>query len=338
MKYIFFSILLFATRLSAQPLKISNDPSVDWAAVIELTLPADPLSLPEEQGRDATIAVLKLAADDHGLGSVIDHSLSSKLWEMAKSEQWEMYADPALTRRLPFEQVMRRFSQPDTTITFDPETYEEKVQIAFDGAPLPFEAPEVKVRQILSYHNRTATFNIQTIAIAPCWDHDKVAFWLKVPTTLMVMPESIVIQPDITWAVRYTTEDTSPSESNWEEVKNTTGDIVERFVDRIRNDTSVYLFDLEEDLVPPAKRACLFACNDTITVFDPQTWKEHTQVLQTGLDFEQQDDLQLIEEWYWQEEQGQLLTRLIAVAPRYWIYVDGQQDHRQAKFYRRCDD
>src|SRR5262249_15594628 len=115
MKYIYFSILLLATRLPAQTSKIAQDPSVDWAAVIELTLPADPFYLPVEEGRDASITVLKLSAEDHSLSAAVDHSLNSKLWEMAKSEQWELFADPALTRRIPFEEVMRRISQPDTT-------------------------------------------------------------------------------------------------------------------------------------------------------------------------------------------------------------------------------
>jgi len=337
MKFICFSILLLATRLSAQPAKIIQDPRVDWAAVIELTLPADPFFLPEEEGRDAGITVLKLLSDDRSLSAAIDYSLNGKLWQIAKSEQWEMYADAALTRRLPFEEAMRKFSHPDTTITFDPETYEENVQISFNENPLPFEASQVKVRQILSYHNASAIFDIQTIAIAPCWEGNKVPYWLKIPTTPVVQPESINDQPDITWAARYMTEDCSPTEERWEEVKNLTGDVVERFLDRIRNDNNVDLYDLNDELVQPASRACLFSCADTLAVFDPQTWKETIQITNKGLDYEKLDDLQLVEEWYWQEEEGVLITRLIAVAPRYWVYRDGEEAFRQAKFYRRCD-
>jgi hypothetical protein len=284
------------------------------------------------------VAVLKLATDDNSLRDGIDYSLNGMLWEMAKTKQWDIFADPELTKHLVFEDILRSMSQPDTTITFDPNTYEEKIRISYDSRPLPFEAPRVKVRQILLYHNTTARFEVQTIAIAPCWNDDRVAFWLKVPTAPPNPPRPFGAHKNVSWAMRYTTEDTSPAKGHWTEIKNTTGDVLERFVDRIRNDTTVHLYDQNEALVLPRSRPCLFSCSDSVTVFDPQTWIEHNQVVQSGLEFEQFEELQLIEEWCWLEDQHRLCTRLVAVAPLAWVQHAGEPANRQPKFYRRCDE
>lgn len=334
-------ILAFAflpSLVFAQIVKIQQDPKVDWAGIIELTLPADPFNLPQEESLDATMEVLKLNSLGRGFHDHIDHSLNAKLWQVAKTEQWEMFSDPELTKKLPFESAMRRFSKPDSTIRFDPETYEEHIEVNFEAGKLPFEAPQIRVRQLLIYHNANARFDIITLAIAPCWGNESVPYWLKIPSTHIVTPESVYDKADIVWAVRYTTEDSSPREEHWQEIKNTTGPLPERFIDRIRTDTTIHLYDPEETVVPLDKRACLFSCSDTIVTFDPQTWQEHVQVIETGLDNQEVEDLQLVEEWYWDEGQQRLGTRLLAIAPRAMAKIPGKEPLLEARFYRRCDD
>jgi hypothetical protein len=316
----------------------AQDPKTDWSAIIEITFPADPFIQNESLRKDADMTVLKLVAEAHGIRDNMDYSLNTKLWQMAKSEQWEMYSDAELKHQMAFETAMRKFSKPDTTITFDPNTYEEKVKINFEPSRLPFEAPFVRARQLLSYHNATAHFSIQTLAVAPCWEDDKVPYWLKLPTFLTILPESLLDASDVTWAMRYTTEANSPTEERWTELKNTTGPVLQRFLDRIRSDTTIHLYDAEENVVTADKRPCLFSCTDTVVTFDPQTWKEHVQIVETGLDLEVLHDLQLVEEWYWDAAQGILHTRLKAVAPRAALNRPGDELLMQARFYRLCEE
>jgi hypothetical protein len=77
---------------------------------------------------------------------------------------------------------------------------------------------------------------------------------------------------------------------------------------------------------------------DTVKVFDPQTWIEHKNVERSGLEFEQFEEFQLIEEWCWLEDQHRLCTRLVAVAPLSWVAYGGGPLIRLPKFYRRCDE
>ncbi|MFZ4474630.1 MAG: hypothetical protein ACOYPR_05510 [Saprospiraceae bacterium] len=333
-------VLLLFISLSAHaqsPKSIQEDPKTDWAAIIELSFPSDPFLQPDALRKEAEMTVLKLSAESYGIRDYVDFSLNTKLWQMAKSEQWEMYADANLTRQMAFEEAMRKFSKPDTTLTFDPETYEERIKVNFEPSRLPFDAPYVRVRQLLSYHNASARFSIQTLAIGPCWEDGKVPYWLKIPTSLMDLPESMLDAADITWAVRYMTDTNSPTEAQWTEVKNTTGPVLQRFLDRIRTDTSIQLYDNEENLVLANKRPCLFSCTDTVVTFDPQTWKEHVQIIETGLDLEVIHDIQLVEEWFWDTEQGLLITRLKAVAPRAALNRPGDELLMQARFYRKCE-
>ncbi|MBU6341661.1 MAG: hypothetical protein KGS48_09230 [Bacteroidetes bacterium] len=337
-KILFPFLLGCSWMLHAQHPKGLQDPATDWAAMVDLTFQADPLASPEFWRKESSLSILKLSAEQYGIRDLPDFSLNSKLWQAARSGQWEMYADAELTRPLAFEDALKKFMRPDTSITFDPETYEERVSINLESKRLPFEAPLVRVRQLLTYHNTTASFSIQTLAIAPCWEDEQPPYWMKLPNYLSVLPESVLDAPDISWGIRYTTEGNSPTEDRWIELKNTTGPLLHRFLDRIRLDTSITLYDAEENVVSNTKRPCLFSCFDTIRQFDPQTFKEHVQVVETGIDLELLHDLQLIETWFWDKSQNNLIIRLWAVAPRVAMNRPGDELQMQARFFRKCEE
>ncbi len=328
-------VVLCPLLLFAQLTPKSPDPGADWVAMIEIELPANPVDAIDDA--DAAVGILKLSAIDPGFSPDIDHSLSRKLWEVAKAGLWEMYADPELTKRLPFEEAVQRLSRPDTIVTINPATYEERESVIWDAKPLPFQAERLRARQLLTYHNASARFAIQTVAIAPCTDDGAPLYWLKVPPSPPSVTTSLVLQPEVTWAVRYQTEDSSPGVENWTEIKNTTGPVLERFLDRIRTDTTVQLRAADGGIIAAKDRRCLFSCTDTVIVFDPQTWAEKEEIAATGLDEEDVSELQLIEEWYWHNVTQRLTTRLVAVAPRYWVRSDKQAAFRRAAFFRRCD-
>lgn len=350
LKFRFFamkSLLLLASlflplHLAAQIEKILEDPSVNWAAEIELTLPADLLQFSANQDRSAAFAVLKLAPEyEPTLDGYVFHSLNAKLWEIAENEEWEAYANAELTRLLDADELLLIVSGPDTIVTVDPNTYEEKVQIGGWGhRELPFEMPFVKVRQLLTYNDEKAQFGIHTLAIAPFTGSEAPRFWLKVPETETFGPDTLFARPDVTWAARYVTLETSPRVSNFQILKDETGPVMDRFFDRIMADTAVALYANPADEMPMAgdKRACLFSCTDSVSTFDPESFVEHVEVFHTELLPDQIIDLQLIQEFFWQEEDGLLYTRLVAVAPRYRFFYQEGQWYPRVGFYRRCDE
>jgi hypothetical protein len=333
----FLLLLFFAFGAVIYGQSTAQEPDVDWAAYIELILPADPLLSSGDEDPKAGMAVLKLTSRDAGFSETVNHSLNYKLWEMARQNEWEIFEDAGLTRPLSFETAMRRATRPDTIISFDPSTYEEKLLIAIGSRELPYEAEHLKVRQLLRYHNATANFDIQTLAIAPCWDDGSAPYWLKVPDD-DGLPGNPLTDTTITWITRYKTFEASPGPENWEEIKNTTGPILDRFIDRIRNDSSIVLYQPEGPAVSITERPCLFSCSQSMMVFDPQTNKEEIQEINVGLDHEMITELQLVETWFWNEEELTLVTRLDAVAPRYWVTNTGDDPtYARVLFYRRCE-
>lgn len=332
--------LLISLNLSAQVEQILRDSTVNWAAEIELTLPADPLEYSANEDRSATLAVLKLNEPDHSLGGYVNHSLNAKIADLAENGDWEAYSDADLTRPMDADELNSIISGPDSVITVDPETHEEKVQVAWDVRPSADKARFVKVRQLLTYNDRDATFAVHTLSIAPFTGNQEPRFWLKVPEQEAIEPDSMYARPDFTWAVRYVTNVSSPLVSDFQVLKDETGPIMERFFDRIYADTTVNLYASANDEQPISgdKRNCLFSCTDSVSTFDPETYLEHVEIFHTELLPGQIIDLQLIEELYWQEEDGLLYTRLVAVAPRYKFYYQEGQWYPRIGFYRRCDE
>jgi hypothetical protein len=336
MKSLYFSLIFLGNSLMAQVVDIQKDPTIDWAAIVDVLLPADPVYATADEDEHSKMAILKLVAPPPEIGSFVDHSLSSKLWEVAKSGAWEMYSDPEMTQRLTFEGYMSSVLQPDTSITFDPETYEEKITIGCTDRMFPYEASLIKVRQILTYSNAKADFGVQTLAIAPCYDNGEPIYWLRLPNVTPSIPQDYAKDPNITWAMRYTTLDSSPGSETWIELKNTTGPMPERFLDRVRTDTMVELLNLDGEPIFAAQRPCLFSCTDSLVLFDPQTWQELVQIKEVGLDFEQVTEIQLIEDWFWHEAEGVLTLRLHAIAPQYWTMDKMENKYRARRFYRKC--
>lgn len=342
MKSFLVPALLFLTQnLAAQIERILENPSVSWAAEIELTLPADPLEFSANEDRTAALAVLKLTGEyEPTLQGYVNHSLNAILWDIAENGDWEAYTNADLTRPLDIDELLQIISGPDTVITFDQATYEEKVQIAWDVRPFPHEMRFVKVRQLLTYNDEEATFKAYTLAIAPFTGSEAPRFWLKVPETEDFRADTMIIRPDVTWAARYVTNEASPRVTDFQVLKDDTGPVIDRFFDRIMADSTVSLYEnlLDEEPLSADRRACLFSCIDSVSTYDPETNIEHVEIFHTELMPDQIIDLQLIEELYWQDEDGLLYTRLVAVAPRYKFYYQEGQWYPRIGFCRHCGD
>ena len=327
-------IILNATFLAAQTTPKSSGIPADWSAVFEITLPADPTAVLEQHL--ATVGILKLATEQNNWYlTQPNHSINAKIWELVKSGQWPIFEDAELLRPTNFEAALAYLSRKDTVATFDPVTYEEKIEI-HELKQLPFEAEFIKARQMLIYDHSTANFELKTLAIAPCFYDGTIPYWMAAPDAdWSVLPD----EENVSWAVRYTTNETSPGPERWQEIKNTTGPILDRLIDRLRGDENIILYEPNGGKpVRGDERQCLFACTQQLKVFDPQTNTEYQQEIYTGIDQEQVTELQLIQEWFWDVQQMQLLTRLVAVAPRFWVLDPEKNNPTYPKilFYHKC--
>jgi hypothetical protein len=331
-------ILVLAVRpLFSQTDLVLNDAGISWAATFDLMLPADPLQATILEYKEASAAILKLTMPDQSLRGFVDHSLNKKLWEVAEAGLWEAYADPDLSEPLDRDQINKIIMGQDTTVTFDPETYEERISIVFESHPFPSQMPFVKVRQLLAYHEADARFSLYTTAVAACTELGETLFWLKPPETNLFAQADLLEQRDISWAVRYKTKFASPRLADFQVIKNTAGVFAERFLNRIKTSPEIPLYDPQGELLSAFDRANLFFSTDTVVAVDPTTYEERSKIIHREYPSEKLVDLQLIQEWYWNDLTGELLTQLVAVGPRFRMELNDEW-FPAVRFYRRCDE
>jgi hypothetical protein len=202
---------------------------------------------------------------------------------------------------------------------------------------LPFEATQMVARQLLMYHNANATFSLQTSAIGICGSDGNPMYWLKIPELVGNYPTDLDADPDVSWGARYTTRQDSPFPEDCKILKNNTGELLPRFLDRVRLDTTIELFDQQFQLIPPDQRHLIFSRTDTIVLFDPGNWTEKTIIVDGGLDEEEVEQLGLTQVWYWHDTDNMLYTELLAVAPRFDVAAEQEQKKiSRVGFFRLC--
>lgn len=314
MRYLLPIIFLLPCTLPAQREALPADTALTWVAIVETLLPADPL-----QGNDslADMQVLKLKSEDRGLLDHVPHSLNWHLWEGAERERWQYFADANLTLPLGYDAVLDLIGRPDTIVDFDPETYEEKISIAWDVHCCPSFYPFLKIRRLLTWNHATATFEVVPLAFAPAEHDGTTMFWVKYPD--VEQPRRTDLDsPDIHWAVHYKTQASSARIDGFKVLKGAEVPLMNRVFDRLASDTSVVIYVLTDAKPASAEeRDDIFRVRtDSVAHFDPETYEEVLRPVSIGHRPEDVVDLRFVEEWVWDKRQKLFFTRLLAVAPR----------------------
>jgi gliding motility associated protien GldN len=97
--------------------------------------------------------------------------------------------DDKFTKRLSTDDVLNMLSKTDTIVTFDPETYEEKVKIVRNDIN-PTDVKRFRVKEIWFFDKETSTMQVRILGIAPLinvtdsegnFRYEKVMFWVYYP-------------------------------------------------------------------------------------------------------------------------------------------------------------
>lgn len=320
MRFLWIYTLFLPFTATAQYDAILADTSVSWAGIFEMTLPANPLNYSEEESWQnlADLVVLKLQSDDTGLSGYFDYSFNTPMWKRLERPDWKYFADADLTRPLACDEVLRIIGAPDTVTTFDPETFQEKIAIVWDAHFFPQECPLLKTRQILTYSNTPAKFGVVPLAIAPAQPDGSVQFWMQFPAENRHSNFDFN-SPDIHWAIRFITRNTSPQSGDFKVIKGGEISLAERLFERLGKDTSIAIYvpnDLKKPASPGERDHIFRVQTDTVSIFNPTTYEEETTKVTAGYQPENIVDFQLTEEWIWDNKQQLPFVRLRAVAPR----------------------
>ena len=97
--------------------------------------------------------------------------------------------DDKFTKRLSTNDVLGMLSKTDTVMTFDPETYEEKVQIVRNDINWE-DVKRFRIKEIWFFDKETSTMNVRIMGIAPLIDvkddqgnfrFERPLFWVYYP-------------------------------------------------------------------------------------------------------------------------------------------------------------
>ncbi|MCB0530754.1 MAG: gliding motility protein GldN [Lewinellaceae bacterium] len=97
--------------------------------------------------------------------------------------------DDKFSKRLSTDDVLSMLSKTDTIVTFDPETYEEKVQIVRNDINWA-DVKRFRIKEIWFFDKETSTMQVRILGIAPLIDvkdsegnfrYEKAMFWVYYP-------------------------------------------------------------------------------------------------------------------------------------------------------------
>ncbi len=97
--------------------------------------------------------------------------------------------DDKFTKRLSTDDVLSMMSKADTIVTFDPETYEEKIEVVRNDINWA-DVKRFRIKEVWFFDKETSTMQVRILGIAPLIDvrdndgnfrYEKAMFWVYYP-------------------------------------------------------------------------------------------------------------------------------------------------------------
>lgn len=335
-------LLLFlpTTFIVAQSAFLKN-PDIVWAAEIEQDWVVDIPSLEVEW--EYGITTLKLMRTEKNYPYWNSTYLADLIFEAALRGEFPVFKDPQC--RIPVD-IMKVYPSKDTVITYDPETYEEKRQV-YIVEPFPFRDFKAwRLRQVLAYHAKSASWSTTVEAIAPlvavrneAWGDSiglRPLFWFRPDNKRQKITSN-----DIVWAKNTVNKQISThiSVDQLKMVK-----VMDGFQNPMTHQLEVLGKNMKipfyssgnEKPLTPEDRAHMLATTDTVVTFDPETYEEKITVVHNDLNANNIRNLRLVQIWYWDEKKHRLSICLDAVAPLINVMdSEGNFRFQRPLYYRR---
>lgn len=339
MRLLFF-LLLFPTLLLSQS-NYLTDPDIVWAAEIEQDWVLDVPSLETEW--DSGLTTIKLLRTEENKPYWNNPFLAELIYQAVAQGRLPVFTDPLCRVPLRWENVYPRL---DTVVTFDPETYEEKLAVVKQDPDPYHDFRAWRLRQVLCYHKKSATWSTRVEAIAPLLilrsaQGDSVGlrplFWFKPEDKRPKLRSN-----DIVWAKSTKTRQlkTLVPIDPVKPVKINDGyrNPVPHLIQEIANNPKTPVYDSwEQRPLRPEERSRILSRTDTIVTFDPETYEEKVKVVHNELDLSHIHQLRLYQTWYWDERRRRLSICLDWVAPMFDVHdVNGNFRYSMPLFLRKA--
>jgi hypothetical protein len=329
-------LFLWAFNLEAQVEAILHNPNIVWAAETQSDFVVDkPYHKLKEQLNN--LSLIKLLVKEDNLESNEDDFLLQHILSAVYTRKLAVFADSDLKNSLSLNQI----SRIDTVTVVDPITYETKQKTVISKPPVD-SFRFFRTRQIVYYNTQNASWGLQTLAIAPLGLSNEGVFqplfWIPVEN---IKPN--IGSDDIIWAKRITTRSKNIVHIDSVKILKKTGEPMVHFFKQVKKNFKMPVYDsenyAERKKLSLTDRVNFATRTDTITQVDPTTFETRLKIIITPLDFSVVKNLQLVQEWYWDERKAKLFIHLAAVAPMR-IILDDEGDFLffQPLLYRRNND
>ena len=335
------------SKLSAQYQELQDDPSITWIA--EFTTDYS-FSL----NANSTQEIIKLIKLQDDPSTLSDYNrtdwIINWIYSNAISDKYDCFKDPGLTKKLSKKNLRNLTSSTDTIVTFNPDSYEEVVQIvSYELSVNQFAG--LRTNQVIYYNANTGDFQTKLISVAPLMAYEDGAmpvsykkskiprplFWIKMNQG--TASHSDLESSDITWgALAYSKA--HPLELNFIEIVKNTGNF--NFREHIIQQATQQEKPVEgneygsNQFLDEIQIANMSSSVDTVITFDPETFEEEIMIVRNNLDVNEISQFRLVQEWYYDSKKMNLMNRLKAIAPMVTIKDEnGKYNFSKPLYYLR---
>jgi hypothetical protein len=306
----------------AQLSEILKDPNISWAATYETEIDFR-LSSPRENSNIQLTKFIQTAPSCSNFNN--DNWLATWILDEMKAGKYQIYDDPSLSIIVSHSTLMNKISTIDTVITFDPNSYEERVQVIRNDIGQN-DIVGFRTHQVIYYDKKQGGFNTQLLALAPMIKQtdptgkiigEMPLAWLAMggQASKNLSPDS----PDVTWAALIMDKKggfpVNKLKVQKDEQKKT-------FVESLFQEAFSMKHPVREsvdygcgNLLTKKELESMGSAVDTVITFDPVTYKETMQIVRNNLSPADVKTASLVQEWYYDNRRKMLANRLKAIGP-----------------------
>jgi len=334
-------LLFFTPALLAQS-PLLKDSDVVWAAEIEQDWVIDISSI-ENEWDQGVITLKQLRSRENELHWSSPY-LAELVFEAVQKRKVDVFKDPGCSITAG---DFLEYRGADTIVTFDPVTYEEQVVIVRNEIQPLKDIKGWRLRQILAYHKKSATWSTTVTAIAPLviiygLEGDSLdirpLFWFKPDNKPQKLENRRISWVKKTISGKQAGTKVLIDSLNLIKVIPGFENPIVHQLEQFGTDQKAAFYDSQGDkLLGFEVRRGMMTKTDTIEIFDPETYEKSLLVEPKGIKVAEISQLRLVQTWYWDTEKARLSIHLDAVAPIEPVFDDrGRFRYAKPLFYRRA--
>lgn len=250
--------------------------------------------------------------------------LSSKIFEL-NSKNFNLYKEADLKEKLSYKAYQEIIQQEvdEVKITFDPETYEQLIQVI----KIPLNTSHIKqfrLKQVLSYNSKTNELNITPIALAPLQSinkfgslPEKALFWMPIKEAFTTIN---LDHASIDWAKRFNKNISSDSIKTIKGTNNLSNLFIDMMTGYRTSPSTTKMYQIKHDhdqLIPfePSFIQNIGIGLDTVISFNRETFEEMIEIVDIRLAAKDLPKIRITQDWAWDNKTQRMQIRVVGFAP-----------------------